>query len=335
MIVAHIHVRPGGGREERRMNTWHRGSQGAGRLSGRRRILRISLCTIAILAGGVASASAETLTIRSGDGAVGSGDPAVRIVADTFDTTPEPRPATIVPQSFSWAAPLPSSNWVSHSASAQGGTFTAYQTTFTLPPGATSPSLSITLLVDNHATVTLNGTTFAIQGCAAQNYQGPAPTYSTTAGFVPGVNTLTIDVFNASPCGGGPTGLNFVATVDYDEVSDSDLDGILDPDDNCPTVANPGQADADGDDAGDACDPDVDGDEVANETDNCPAVANSDQLDADGDGVGAACDAPELPVSKDECKDGGWRAFDGTATFANQGDCVSFVASGGRNLPAG
>jgi hypothetical protein len=36
------------------------------------------------------------------------------------------------------------------------------------------------------------------------------------------------------------------------------------------------------------------------------------------------------PTSKDQCKNGGWRNFPG---FKNQGDCVSFVATGGRNPP--
>jgi hypothetical protein len=40
--------------------------------------------------------------------------------------------------------------------------------------------------------------------------------------------------------------------------------------------------------------------------------------------------APPLPTSKDQCKNGGWRAFPG---FKNQGDCVSYVATGGRNPP--
>jgi hypothetical protein len=39
-----------------------------------------------------------------------------------------------------------------------------------------------------------------------------------------------------------------------------------------------------------------------------------------------------LPATKDECKNGGWRNF---PQFKNQGDCVSFVATGGRNGPAG
>jgi hypothetical protein len=37
-----------------------------------------------------------------------------------------------------------------------------------------------------------------------------------------------------------------------------------------------------------------------------------------------------VPRTKDDCKHGGWRAF---GRFRNQGDCVSFVATGGRRPP--
>jgi len=40
-----------------------------------------------------------------------------------------------------------------------------------------------------------------------------------------------------------------------------------------------------------------------------------------------------LPTSKAQCMDGDWKNF-GT-TFKNQGDCVSFVATGGKNPPSG
>jgi hypothetical protein len=41
---------------------------------------------------------------------------------------------------------------------------------------------------------------------------------------------------------------------------------------------------------------------------------------------------PSLPTSKEQCKQGGWRNF---GVFRNQGDCVSFVATGGKNPPGG
>jgi hypothetical protein len=42
-------------------------------------------------------------------------------------------------------------------------------------------------------------------------------------------------------------------------------------------------------------------------------------------------DAPALPTSKDQCRNGGWQSY---GVFKNQGDCVSFVATG-RPEPAG
>ena len=39
-----------------------------------------------------------------------------------------------------------------------------------------------------------------------------------------------------------------------------------------------------------------------------------------------------LPTTKAQCKKGGWRDFE---IFKNQGDCVSFVATGGKNPPSG
>ena len=43
-------------------------------------------------------------------------------------------------------------------------------------------------------------------------------------------------------------------------------------------------------------------------------------------------DAPPLPTSKEQCTNGGWQTF---GIFKNQGDCVSFEATGGKNPPAG
>ena len=43
-------------------------------------------------------------------------------------------------------------------------------------------------------------------------------------------------------------------------------------------------------------------------------------------------DTQPLPTTKDQCKNGGWQTY---GVFKNQGDCVSFVATGGKNPPVG
>lgn len=51
------------------------------------------------------------------------------------------------------------------------------------------------------------------------------------------------------------------------------------------------------------------------------SIAAADRTNPSGTGYG-----------KDQCKNGGWRDFTGPpGPFKNQGDCVSFFATGGRN----
>ncbi|MEW5796667.1 MAG: M4 family metallopeptidase [Candidatus Zixiibacteriota bacterium] len=102
--------------------------------------------------------------------------------------------------------------------------------------------------------------------------------------------------------------------------ADSDVDGIPDDLDNCPSLANPGQEDSDGDTVGDLCDQcagfddlaDADSDQIADGCDNCPQKANPGQEDGNGDGIGDACCC--VGIVGDANTDGGFEPTIGDVT---------------------
>ncbi|MEM7244043.1 MAG: sialate O-acetylesterase [Acidobacteriota bacterium] len=113
-------------------------------------------------------------------------------------------------------------------------------------------------------------------------------------------------------------------------IPDFDLDGIGDPDDNCPMVANADQANSDTDSFGDACDncPTVDNEDQQNldfdtlgsACDNCPTFSNEDQQNSDADTHGDACDncpALDNDDQADDDVDGTGEACDNCPGLAN------------------
>jgi hypothetical protein len=70
---------------------------------------------------------------------------------------------------------------------------------------------------------------------------------------------------------------------------DSDKDGIVDSDDNCPNIANSDQLNTDKDQQGNACDNDDDNDNVVDTKDAFP-LDSTESLDSDNDGVGNNAD---------------------------------------------
>jgi hypothetical protein len=95
-------------------------------------------------------------------------------------------------------------------------------------------------------------------------------------------------------------------------LSDQDNDGVPDISDNCPVLANPDQADWDGDGQGDACDEDDDGDTVADADDQCPETALGSVVDGTGCSIAQLC-----PCEGPKGTDSSWK---------NKGLYVSSVA---------
>ncbi|RUT67930.1 hypothetical protein D0817_23645, partial [Flavobacterium cupreum] len=83
------------------------------------------------------------------------------------------------------------------------------------------------------------------------------------------------------------SGSSFEKTYCGNPDEDTDGDGYINTEDNCPFTFNPKQEDEDKDGVGDICD-------------NCKKTINKDQLDADNDGVGDACDNCKLKPNFDQ-----------------------------------
>ncbi|CAH0999303.1 hypothetical protein LEM8419_00601 [Neolewinella maritima] len=131
----------------------------------------------------------------------------------------------------------------------------------------------------------------------AWNWAGGSTTGATaSATFPAGTYTVTLTVIDQQ----GGAGTTQLSIRSLNPNADTDGDGIIDAEDNCPLTANPDQviptfyADRDGDGLGNpaesvqACVQPAGF--VSNQRDNCPTLNSSDLTDTDEDGLGDACD---------------------------------------------
>ena len=175
------------------------------------RVLAALLCAGVVLAPSVVGASPETITMVSGNGAVGTADPGTRM---SFDGGATFQPARIIaPHSF--YSVIPGTRYISDASGGQARQFmtTLFRATFILPAGFQDASITVQVHADNAARIVLNGRAIGEQPHAEtfSNFQNPAESYTATGPFVAGVNTLDFSVRNYRAA----MGLNYKAVISY------------------------------------------------------------------------------------------------------------------------
>ena len=167
----------------------------------------------------------QTITLKSGTGGVeGSQDAANQFTPDGGATWQD---ALVIcpPQPYSNICmgvynQIPGTQWISrnypYGQGAPEFASTLYRTTFTLPAGFKTPSLTVQVYADNVATIFLNGTQIGQQPFVEYppNFQGGPPSSFTTTEqslFGAGVNLLEFEIYNFC-CG---TGFDYQAVVSF------------------------------------------------------------------------------------------------------------------------
>jgi hypothetical protein len=165
-----------------------------------------------------AAPTSITLISGGGSGGIGTLDPAITYSNSSGDSGS----AVIMTPSFFYAT-IPGTRWVNTSGtlnfdqgSSQATTYTAH---FTLPAGFVSAAITVQVLADNEAIVSLNGTEigrqphFVYSGPELVNFQTISTfSWSTSSDFMVGENTLSIANIDYD----STNGVNFKAVITYD-----------------------------------------------------------------------------------------------------------------------
>jgi hypothetical protein len=188
----------------------------------------------------VAASATQTITLKSGNGAVGERDALNQFSLDGGQTYQDafivtPNPAYTV---------IPGTQYISRSADLSGpeNTATRFRTLFTLPAGYSNPSISVDVYADNVATVFVNGKSIGAQTFAEifanfQNQSAPCAENDPTA-FHAGVNTLEFEVHNFTSI----MALDYKAVVTYEVTNGDTMSVDLDiKPTSCPNPLKPGE----------------------------------------------------------------------------------------------
>lgn len=162
----------------------------------------------------------------------------------------------------------------------------------------------------------------------------------TVTGVSAGSAQIDVQIDPSSPASSGfaTNTAKFIATVTSPVVVDSDGDGVADSVDNCPNNANQAQTNTDGDNLGDACDPNA----AAPATGSLTATGASGDEGATLTATGSFTDADgasTLTITKSAGPGTLTPASDGTwswsyTTTDNGGGSVTISASDGEHAPA-
>ena len=227
-----------------------------------------------------------------------------------------------------------------YSVDPASGTLTP-KTPFSVPAGDTSEGVAVAPDGRSAYVSDINSGTISqydIDAASGQLTPKTPPTVPTGVGPTNGL-VVTPDGRNAyvynSGVGGGPTPGETVSQYDVDPST-----GALTPKTPAFVAAGPGSTASDA-----TLSPDGRSLYVVNSfavrqysihpttgalSPKSPASVPTDPAEGGSTGIAVASVAARLPTSKEQCKKGGWRTF---GVFKNQGDCVSFVATGGGNPP--